>query len=228
MNKICALPGCGKPVGLPPWTIAGWPEYQYCSRACTDVAFKSGRKARQGMQVPAPDFGDLLTRTKCDVCGGPVLINWGRSIGKDCCSRECQKKAEDNQVTDTETNDTTNDQKPITAGAAAPAKKKSGKKAPAKAAPPAKSKKPAKKAAAPSKAKAAPKKAPADSDGPVRSGSNMEILLKLVQKAKGASLDEMATATGWEKDMCARTLNNLKRKGITIVRGDDGQYTSPK
>ena len=28
------------------------------------------------MKVPAPDFGGLLTRLKCDVCGGPVLINW--------------------------------------------------------------------------------------------------------------------------------------------------------
>jgi hypothetical protein len=54
-------------------------------------------------------------------------------------------------MTDTETNDTTTtDPKPITAGVAAPAKK-SGKKAPAKAAAPAKAKKPAKKAAAPGK-----------------------------------------------------------------------------
>ena len=103
------------------------------------------------MRVPAPDFGGLLTRLKCDVCDSPVLINWKSRDGKDCCSRECQKKAEEDSMTDTETTDTeTTEQKPITAGAAAPAKK-SGKKATAKAAPPAKDKKPAKKAATPGK-----------------------------------------------------------------------------
>ena len=218
--KVCALTGCGRKVGLPPWTIAGRPE-EYCSHACTDIAFQAGKKARQGVQVPAQDFGGLLTRLKCDVCGNPVLINWGRSIGKDCCSRECQKKAEeDSMTTENETTDTTTtDPKPITAGAAAPAKK-SGKKVASKASS-AKAKKPAKKAPAKTKA-------PATEDGTVRSGSNMEILLKMVQKVKGASLDEMAKTTGWEKDMCARTLNNLKRKGVTIVRGEDARYTSPK
>jgi hypothetical protein len=219
-GKICALPGCGRKVGLPPWTIMGKPE-EYCSRTCTDLVFQAGKKARQGVQAPAQDFGGLLTRTKCDVCGGPVLINWKSRDGKDCCSRECQKKAEeDSMTTENETTDTTTtDPKPITAGAAA-STKKSGKKAAAKAAP-TKAKKPAKKAPAKTKV-------PATENGTVRSGSNMEILLKMVQKAKGASLDEMATVTGWEKDMCVRTLNNLKRKGVTIVRGDDARYTSPK
>jgi hypothetical protein len=71
------------------------------------------------------------------VCDSPVLINWKSRDGKDCCSRECQKKAEEDSMTDTETTDTTTEQKPITAGAAAPAKK-SGKKAAPKAAPKAK------------------------------------------------------------------------------------------
>jgi len=149
--KVCALTGCGRKVGLPPWTIVGRPE-EYCFHACTDIAFQAGKKARQGVQVPAQDFGGLLTRLKCDVCTGSVLINWKSRDGKDCCSRECQKKAEeDSMTTENETTDTTTtDPKPITAGAAAPAKK-SGKKATAKAAPPAKDKKPAKKAATPGK-----------------------------------------------------------------------------
>ena len=146
--KVCALTGCGRKVGLPPWTIAGRPE-EYCSHACTDIAFQAGKKARQGVQVPAQDFGGLLTRLKCDVCGGSVLINWKSRDDKDCCSRGCQKKAEeDSMTTENETTDTTTtDPKPITAGAAAPAKK-SGKKAAAKA---------ATKAKATPKVKAAPK-----------------------------------------------------------------------
>ena len=148
-GKLCALPGCGRKVGLPPWTLLGKPE-EYCSRACTDLVFQAGKKGRTGMRVPATDFGDLLTRLKCDVCDSPVLINWKSRDGKDCCSRECQKKAEEDSMTDTETTDTTTtDPKPITAGVAAPAKK-SSKKA-AKAIPPIKVKKPAKKAATPGK-----------------------------------------------------------------------------
>ena len=46
------------------------------------------------MQVPAPDFGGLLTRTKCDACGGPVYINWKSRDGKDCCSKACQARCE--------------------------------------------------------------------------------------------------------------------------------------
>jgi hypothetical protein len=150
-GKICALPGCGRKVGLPPWTIMGKPE-EYCSRACTDLVFQAGKKGRN-MKVPATDFGGLLTRLKCDVCGGSVLINWKSRDGKDCCSRVCQKKAEeDSMTTENETTDTTTiDPKPITAGAAAPAKK-SSKKAAAKPAPKAKAAKaPKDKVAAPGK-----------------------------------------------------------------------------
>jgi hypothetical protein len=46
------------------------------------------------MKVPAPDFGGLLTRLKCDVCGGPVLINWKSRDDKDCCSKACQARCE--------------------------------------------------------------------------------------------------------------------------------------
>jgi hypothetical protein len=185
-GKICALPGCGRKVGIPPWTIMGKPE-EYCSRACTDLVFQAGKKGRN-MKVPATDFGGLLTRLKCDVCNGPVLINWKSRDGKDCCSRECQKKAEeDSMTTENETTDTTTDPKPITAGAAAPAKK-SGKKASAKATP-AKAKKPVKKAAALGKA---PKVTP-------EKNSRLAQVIALLQRKSGCTLDELVEKTGWKK-----------------------------
>jgi hypothetical protein len=222
-GKICALPGCRRKVGLPPWTIMGKPE-EYCSRACTDLVFQAGKKARQGVQAPAQDFGGLLTRMKCDVCGGSVLINWKSRDGKDCCSRECQKKAEEDSMTDTETNDTpTTDPKPITAGAAAPAKK-SSKKAAAKAAP-AKAKKLAKKAA-PS-AKVTPEKdsrlaqvmkaAPSAKVTPEKD-SRLAQVIALLQRKSGCTLDELVEKTGWKEHTAQMFIyTSLPKAGYTAT-----------
>lgn len=94
-------------------------------------------------------------------------------------------------------------------------------------------KKPKKSAAAkktPSKKKkaTAKKKTVVSENGAVRSGSNMEIVLKLLQRAKGATVDEIAAETGWEREMAARTMNNLKRRGIEISKDEKNRYTAAK
>lgn len=115
--------------------------------------------------------------------------------------------------------ETTNATAPVVAGK--PATKKAATKATKTA------KKTAKKTTKVAK-KATPKNTTtANSNGneAVRPGSNMEIIFKMISEAKGATIEEMAKKTGWEMEMTARTLSNIRRKGIGVTRNEEGRYT---
>ena len=100
-------------------------------------------------------------------------------------------------TTDNETTDTTTEQKPITAGAAAPAKK-SGKKVAAKATP-AKAKKPA--------TKVTPEK-----------NSRLAQVVALLQRKSGCTLDELVEKTGWKKHTAQMFLyTSLPKAGHTAT-----------
>ena len=43
---------------------------------------------------------------------------------------------------------------------------------------------------------------------------------KLLKAAKGASLDDMVLATGWQTHSCRAFLTGLRKKGRTIVRAN--------
>jgi predicted transcriptional regulator len=188
------------------------------------------------MKVPHSDFGGAaVAQLICDraSCRKPITLKWTGRDGE-YCSNNCLKAVEVNGEAMTTTEDgntataTATASSPITAGKAK-AKKTVGKAAPAKkAAAPAKKAAPAaKKAAAAPAKKAATKAAPAaEENGAVRSGSNMEILLKLTRKGKGATIATLAEETGWAAAMVSRTLSNLKHKGIEITKDDDGRYHS--
>ncbi|VWX60737.1 DUF3489 domain-containing protein [Sphingorhabdus sp. 109] len=54
-----------------------------------------------------------------------------------------------------------------------------------------------------------------------------EIVSKLLSSAKGASLGEIAQATGWQPHSCRAFLTGLRRKGHNIIRAkrkDDTSY----
>jgi len=54
-----------------------------------------------------------------------------------------------------------------------------------------------------------------------------DIVGKLINSAKGASLDEIAQATGWQPHSCRAFLTGLRKKGHSIIRAkrkDDTTY----
>ena len=250
--RICNLPGCGRPVGLPPYSIAGRPEDLYCSRACVDKAWeqklhelkRSRKKTSSDVSVEAPepveedgtpmevhadDFGEAnVTRAFCDrkECGNAIALSWRGRYGV-YCSNTCLKISEREGNTTMTTDDTTATatvvapEKPIKAGAPAPKKGavKTAKKTAKKTAPPAKSK-----AAAKAPAKKPPAKSDHDEAYTPRTGSKFEILLNLLKRAKGASVEEMAEAVGWGKSAIGAGLFNLRKHNLNIQKGEDGRF----
>ena len=57
--------------------------------------------------------------------------------------------------------------------------------------------------------------------------TKIEIVSKLLSLAKGASLGEIAQATGWQPHSCRAFLAGLRKKGNSIIRAkrkDDTTY----
>jgi len=177
------------------------------------------------MEVHADDFGEAnVTRAFCDrkECGNAIALSWRGRYGV-YCSNTCLKISEREGNTTMTTDDTTATatvvapEKPIKAGAPAP--KKGAVKTAKKTAPPAKGK---------ATAKAPAKKPTAKSDHDEaytpRTGSKFEILLNLLKRAKGASVEEMAKAVGWEKSAIGAGLFNLRKHNLNIQKGEDGRF----
>src|ERR1017187_7085615 len=117
---ICALSGCGKPVGVVPYRMLGKPE-EFCSKGCVDQAWghrlKKSKPAPQpepetepeepSMEVPADDFGDAgVVRHFCDrpECRKPIALSWKGRYGS-YCSNTCLKISEkEDQIMSDETN----------------------------------------------------------------------------------------------------------------------------
>jgi hypothetical protein len=67
------------------------------------------------------------------------------------------------------------------------------------------------------------KSANTTSDQPTKA----DIVFKLLNSAKGASLGEIAQATGWQPHSCRAFLTGLRKKGHNIIRAkrkDDTSY----
>ena len=207
MVTICTLPGCRRPVAIPPRTIKDQPG-QYCSKQCVDRAWDAltHPRRRTSMKVLAPHFGDVgITELSCDVCGGPVYLNWSSRDGRDCCSRDCQRKAEsmpkkietkDIEEVESKEVEDQEEESPITSAAATKKAKKS---------------KPAGKATKATKPKA---------EGP-REGSKAAQAVTMLQRKNGATLQELMDRFGWQSHTTAAFLSAggalTKKFGIVVT-----------
>lgn len=65
-------------------------------------------------------------------------------------------------------------------------------------------------------------RAPADSP---RGGTKQSLVLGLLRRASGASLDELVAATGWQPHTTRAALTGLRQRGFAIERrkGEDGR-----
>lgn len=50
-------------------------------------------------------------------------------------------------------------------------------------------------------------------------------VLKLLRRPKGATLDQLANATGWKPHSCRAHLTGLKKKGEVVTRQTEGART---
>jgi hypothetical protein len=66
---------------------------------------------------------------------------------------------------------------------------------------------------------------PVQSSSAPRAGSKSAAVLALLQREQGATLDEMAEATGWLPHTTRAALTGLKKKGHTIARDKRGETT---
>lgn len=180
------------------------------------------------MKVAAPNFGDIgITQLACDMCGGPIFINWKSRDGRDCCSRKCQKKAEETMSEEIET---TNDN-PITAGSAPvkPGKKaKGGAQVPKAASGKGKA---AKVATTPATDAPKGKKTTKVAASGPREGSKSAQVVTLLRRKSGATLDEIMGKMGWQKHTTAAFLSAggslTKKFGIVVnsTKSDKGVRT---
>ncbi|NCN84559.1 MAG: DUF3489 domain-containing protein [Sphingomonadales bacterium] len=53
-----------------------------------------------------------------------------------------------------------------------------------------------------------------------------DIVGKLLNSSKGASLDEIVQATGWQPHSCRAFLTGLRKKGHNIIRAKRKDYTT--
>lgn len=65
----------------------------------------------------------------------------------------------------------------------------------------------------------------ADSSNPARSGSKIAGVVTLLERAEGATLDEMVKATGWLPHTTRAALTGLRKKGRTIEKSKRDDLT---
>ena len=58
-----------------------------------------------------------------------------------------------------------------------------------------------------------------------RPESKIALVTRLLERAKGASLDEMVAATGWLPHTTRAALTGLKKKGMVITKGKRDDVT---
>jgi hypothetical protein len=59
------------------------------------------------------------------------------------------------------------------------------------------------------------------SSGQIRSGSKQAVIVKLMSRPKGATLDEMIEATEWLPHTTRAALTGLRKRGMTVERVKD-------
>ena len=59
-----------------------------------------------------------------------------------------------------------------------------------------------------------------------KSGSKRALILTLMQREGGASLADLAAATGWLPHTTRAALTGLRKSGVAIVRSRDAQAAS--
>jgi hypothetical protein len=59
---------------------------------------------------------------------------------------------------------------------------------------------------------------PAQVDPQVRAGSKRALIVTLLQRAEGATLDDLIAATGWLLHTTRAALTGLRKTGLTIER----------
>lgn len=64
-----------------------------------------------------------------------------------------------------------------------------------------------------------------DTSPSAKAESKISTVIALLKRKQGATLEEMITATGWQKHTTRAALTGLKKKGRTIERDKRGKVT---